>query len=95
MTTRFAINDGIEVMPVDDIYSPVAVSIEHVGPCHRVTFGVPDGEGVTKISARLILSDEALRAFLDAIPQYFALLSGNGKSNRPHIVNLNAPEVSH
>jgi hypothetical protein len=72
----------------------VAVCIEHVGPCHRVTFGVPD-ENITRIAARLILSDEALRAFLDAIPQYFALLSGNGEKRRPHIVSMNAPEVSH
>lgn len=78
----------IEPCPIDDTFCPVVVGIEPLGPCHRVTFAVPqtiysnDDERLVATVAKLVLTDEALAALASAIPQYFA--QRNGKVRQPN-----------
>ena len=66
----------IEPTPIDDIYCTVAVAIEPVGPCHRLSFATPqpiyghNDERALMAVAKLMVSEEVLRALLEAIPQY-------------------------
>jgi hypothetical protein len=68
----------IEPTVCEDVFCPITVRIERVGPCHRLVFGSPgltydDGRSDRRdlqVCARLILTDEALHALVKAIPQY-------------------------
>ena len=70
----------VEALPCVDVFCPVAVRIECVGPCHRVVFASPaiaydTGESdkrVLNVCAKLMLTSEALHALAQAIPQYLA-----------------------
>jgi hypothetical protein len=87
----------IESLPCEDIFCTHVISIQQVGPCHRLTLGVPegvyDGTDIIRTAAKVMLSDEALRALFDSIPHYYALLSGNGRREGQH-PNRNSTAVN-
>jgi hypothetical protein len=79
-----------EPCPIDDVFCPVAARIERVGPCHRLIFASPglvyDDAGSDRrdlsVVAKLVLTDDALHALLQAIPQYLHM--------RPAVVPISA-----
>ncbi len=54
------------------------VRIERLGPCHRIVFATPgvvyddDAHREMVAVAKIVLTDEALRTLLSAVPQYMA-----------------------